>query len=367
MENVYLFSPDTLQSAVRKILSAAGSPDPEAALISERLVKANLTAHDSHGVMRMHQYMEALRGGVIQPGRKAEMVLDSGSTAVLKGNRGFGQTIATEAMRVAITKAKEFNLAAVGVTDLHHVGRLADYVVLAAQQDLVALMFTATGGFNPLVAPYGGSARRMATNPFAAAFPSDRESPIVMDFASSTYAEGKFRVMRDAGGHMPPNVLLDKDGKPSVDPNDLYGGGAIRPLGGDQGYKGYLLNFLIEVLGGILTDGGYMGKEEKPPFNNSSLMIVLNVAFYRALPDFKQELEGLIAYLKGTREAEGQHVLYPGEKEALMEQKRRAAGIPLPKTTVEELQFELDHFKVGGNLLSQGKESKEAIWGQGAS
>jgi len=367
MDPVYLFSPDTLQSTARKILSAAGSPGSEADLISGRLIKANLTAHDSHGMIRLHQYMDTLRQGVIHPGRKAEMVRDNGSTAVMKGNRGFGQSIATEAMKVAIAKAKEFNLAAVGVTDLHHIGRLADYVVLAAQQNLVALMFTSTGGFSHLVAPYGGNARRMSTNPFAAAFPSDREWPIVMDFASSAYAEGKFKVMRDAGGHMPPNVLLDKDGNPSVDPNDLYGGGAIRPLGGDQGYKGYLLNFLIEVVGGILTNGGCLGKEEKPLFNNSSMIIALNVASYRALPDFKQELEGLIAYLKGTREAEGQHVLYPGEKEVLMEKQRRAAGIPLPKATVEGLQFELDHFKLGGNLLSQGKESKDGYSMKGAS
>lgn len=367
MDSVYLYPPDVLQSTARKILSAAGSPDAEADLISKRLVGANLTAHDSHGMIRLHQYMDVLRSGVIKPGQKAEMVKDNGSTAVMKGNRGFGQTIATEAMKVAIAKAKEFNLAAVGVMDLHHIGRLADYVVLAAQQNLVALMFTSTGGFSRLVTPFGGNERRMSTNPFAAAFPSDRAAPIVMDFASSAYAEGKFKVMRDAGGQMPPNVLLDKEGAPSTDPNDLYGGGAIRPLGGDQGYKGYLLNFLIEVLGGILTDGGHLGKEERPLFSNSSLMIVLNVASYRALPDFKRELEALIAYLKGTRPADGQHVLYPGEKEVLMEQKRRAEGIPLPKATVEGLQFELDHFKIGGNLLNQGKETTQAYSMKGAS
>ncbi len=367
MDSVYLFSHDTLQSTARDILLAAGSPSAEATLISEQLIRANLTAHDSHGIIRLHQYMDSLRSGAIKPGRKVEFVRDSGSTAVLKGNRGFGQTIATEAMKIAIARAKEYNLAAVGVTDLHHIGRLADYVVMAAQQNLVALMFTSTGGFSRLVAPFGGNERRMSTNPFAAAFPSDREWPIVMDFASSAYAEGKFKVMRDAGGQMPPNVLLDKDGQPSTNPHDLYGGGAIRPLGGDQGYKGYLLNFLIEVLGGILTDGGHLGKAEQPLFNNSSLMIVLNVAAYRALPDFKRELENLIAYLKQARAADGSGVLYPGEKEQLMERKRRAGGIPLPKATVEGLQFELDHFKLGGNLLALGKETQEAAFSYGAS
>lgn len=367
MENVYLFAPNILESTARAVLSAAGSPPAEAELVAQRLVKANLTGHDSHGIIRLHQYMDWLRAGTLKPGRHVEVVRDSGSTAVLTGHRGFGQTIATEAMTIAIAKAREHNLAAVGVRDLLHVGRLADYVVLAARQGLVALMFTCTGGFSHLVAPFGGFQRRMSTNPLAAAFPSDRDQPIVMDFASSAYAEGKFKVMRDAGGQMPPHVLLDKDGRPSVNPHDLYAGGAIRPLGGDQGYKGYLLNFLIEVLGGILTEGGHMGKEEKPLFSNSSLMIVLNVTAYRALPDFKRELENLIAYLKGAHSAEGQQVLYPGEKEALMEQRRRAEGIPLPKATVEGLQFELDHFELGGNLLSQGRAAPGAYSLHGAS
>src|SRR5574341_2081035 len=249
MDKVYLFPAAALQEASRNILLAAGSPPAEADLVAGRLVRANLTAHDSHGVIRLHQYMEHMRLGAIKPGQKPDFARDNGSTALMDGNRGFGQTIATAAMQVAIARAREHNVAAIGVTNLHHVGRLADYVVMAARENLIGLMFTSTGGFSHLVTPFGANQRRMSTNPFAAAFPGDRAEPVVMDFASSAYAEGKFKVMRDAQGKMPPQVLLDPEGRPSTDPNDLYAGGAIRPLGGDQGYKGYLLNFLIEVLG----------------------------------------------------------------------------------------------------------------------
>ncbi len=362
MATVYLFPHARLEQVTHDILIGAGSPEPEAALLAERLVKSNLTGHDSHGIIRIPRYMQWLREGVIHPGQKADFVRDNGSTAVMSGHRGYGHVIANEAMRVAIARAREHMVSAIGVTDLTHIGRLADYAVLASEADQIGLVFTATGGFSKLVAPFGGSERRMSTNPLAVAFPSDRADPIVFDFASSAYAEGKFRVFSEGKVQTPPNVLLDKDGHPSTDPDDLYAGGAIRPLGGDQGYKGYLLNFMMEVLGGLLTGGGFVGKEEHPPFNNCSLMICLNVSAFREVPAFKAELEQLIAYLKATRPADGEEVLYPGEKEARKEADRRANGVPLAETTVQNLQAEMERYGVAGELVADGTPTDAAAW-----
>ena len=112
-----------------------------------------------------------------------------------------------------------------------------------------------------------------------------------------------------------PEVLIDKHGNPTTNPADFYDGGALLPLGGVQGYKGYLLNFMVEVLAGLLTGGGHAGGNEKAPFNNCTLMIAINVQKFRELPLFKSELEGMIKFLKDTPVAEGKEVLYPGEKE----------------------------------------------------
>ena len=362
MDTVYLFPHERLQQVTHDILIGAGSPTPEAALVAQRLVKSNLTGHDSHGVIRIPRYMDWVRDGTIQPGQQVDFLRDNGSTAVITGHRGYGQVVATEAMKVAIQRAREHMVAAIGVTDLTHIGRLADYVVMAADAGMIGLVFTSTGGFSRLVAPFGGAERRMSTNPMAVAFPSDREYPVVMDFASSAYAEGKFRVFNEAHVPTPPGILLDKEGRPSTDPEDLYQGGAILPLGGDQGYKGYLLNFMMEVLGGLLTGGGFVGKEENPRFNNCSLMVVLNVSAFRELPAFKAELEELIAYLKASRVAEGNEVLYPGEKEARKEAERRAKGVPLAETTVGKLQDEMKRYGVPGELLADGTVAPDAAW-----
>ena len=362
MDKVYHFDSGELQQVAQAIFQGAGSPEGEAHLVSSMLMKSSLTGHDSHGIIRIPRYMGWVRDGTIQPGQKVDFVRDNGSTAVLTGNRGYGQVGATEAMRVAISRAKEHNVVAVGVTDLTHVGRLADYSIAACKAGMIGMVFTATGGYSKLVAPFGGAERRMSTNPIAVGFPSDREGPVVFDLATSAYAEGKFRVFREGGVPTPPDILLDPAGKPSTDPEDLYRGGAILPLGGAQGYKGYLLNFLVEVLGGLLTGGGFVGKEEDPPFNNCTMMIVLNVAAFREMPVFKAELEALIAYLKETVPLDGGEVLYPGEKEVRLEAHRRANGVPLAETSIGNIQEEMERYGVTGNLLAMGRLSEAPAW-----
>lgn len=362
MDTIYRIPAVAMEEVAKGIFKGAGSPEDEAALIAERLVISNLTGHDSHGVIRIPRYMGWVRDGTIQPGQKVDFLRDNGSTAVLTHHRGYGQTGANAAVKVAIERAREFQIAAVGVTDLTHIGRLADYAEMAAEEGMIAMIFTATGGFSKLVAPYGGATRRMSTNPIAVGFPSDREYPLVFDMATSAYAEGKFRVFMEGGVQTPEGVLLNPDGKPSTDPNDLYAGGAIRPLGGDQGYKGYLLNFLVEVLGGLLTGGGFVGNEENPPFNNCTMFIVLNVATFRELPAFKSEMEQFIAYLKDTPPLGGGEVLYPGEKEARIRQDRSANGIPLAETTIGNIQEEMFTYGVSGDLKSLGTVSKDAAW-----
>ena len=157
MDKVYLFPWEPIQAHAKSILLGGGSPEAEAELVSQRLVKANLTGHDSHGLIRLTQYMERVRDGSYNAGAQTTLLKDSGTMAVYSGNWGFGQPHATEAMRQAIGKAKEHMVSAVSVTNLGHIGRLADYACMAADEGMIGLVFTATGGMSFLVAPFGGA------------------------------------------------------------------------------------------------------------------------------------------------------------------------------------------------------------------
>lgn len=352
MSETRYFPPEPLQQACTALIEAAGSPPAEAAQVSRQLVKANLTGHDSHGVIRLSHYLELVRKGDLVPDRHLAVLSDKGAAAVVSGNWGYGQVVATEAMALAIDKAREHHVSSVAITELNHIGRLADYAVQAAQADMIGMVFTSGGGYYLSVAPFGGAQGRMGTNPIAVAFPSRREWPIVFDMATSALAEGKFKVMVDAHKAAPEGLLIDKEGRPTTNPNDLYDGGAILPVGGPQGYKGYLLNFLVEVLAGLLTGGGYSGHYPREGLNNCTMFIVLDVAAFRTLGDFESELEGFVSYLKATRPQPGGEVLYPGEVEMRRETERRSQGIPLAADTVAALQRELDRYGVGTQLVA---------------
>lgn len=355
MNDMHYFRPETLSQTVSALCRASGSPQDEAELVSHRLLKADLTGHPSHGIIRIPLYMRMLRYNLIRPGAIPEFICNSGATALINGNRCYGQVGAEKAMSVAIEKALEHGIAGVGVTNLAHIGRLADYANSASKANCLGLVFTSCGGVSSLVTPYEGLSRRMATNPMALGVPSDREYPIVMDMATSVFAEGKLRVMLAAGKSAPEKTLLDKNGNPTTNPADFYDGGALLPLGGAQGYKGYLLNFMVEVLAGLLTGGGYAGGDGKAPFNNCTLMIVIDVKKFREVPLFKSELESMIKFLKESPVAKGKEVLYPGEKELRHEKEILQSGVPLAEPSVREIQEELDRYQVPIQLADLGQ------------
>jgi LDH2 family malate/lactate/ureidoglycolate dehydrogenase len=163
--------------------------------------------------------------------------------------------------------------------------------------------------------------------------------------------------LRASGKPAPENTLIDKEGQPTTNPHDLYEGGAIQPLGGQQGYKGYLLNFMVEVMAGLLTGGNCIGVVENPIFNNCTMMIVINVERFREMPQFKTELERMIKYLKESPVLEGKEVLYPGEVEVRLEEEIRKTGIPLPVRTVGRIQEEMDHYGVSLQLEGFGRST----------
>ena len=115
----------------------------------------------------------AIRGrsenGGIDPKSPVTVTAETPVTARLDGGRGFGQVVARRGTEMAIAKAKASGLAAVGLSRTTHVGRLADYAEMAARQGLVGMLWVnAVHGLN--VAPWGGAARRLGTNPTPSAF-----------------------------------------------------------------------------------------------------------------------------------------------------------------------------------------------------
>ena len=147
---------------------ASGSSRAEAERIAHYLVAANLTGHDSHGVVRVSRYLQMLKEGMVYADRAVEIVTETPIMAMVDGHSGYGQTVAPEAVAIGIRKCKEMGLSAVGLRNAGHIGRVADWAEMAAAEGLVSVHFVNAAG-SPLVAPFGGAERRFSTAPFCVA------------------------------------------------------------------------------------------------------------------------------------------------------------------------------------------------------
>lgn len=82
-------------------------------------------------------------------------------------------------MERALALAKQHGPSAAGLNNCGHVGRLGEWVELAATQNAAALAFCNGGGATGIVTPFGGAERLLATNPIAAALPVGDQPPIL--------------------------------------------------------------------------------------------------------------------------------------------------------------------------------------------
>ncbi|MEZ4512621.1 MAG: Ldh family oxidoreductase [Chloroflexota bacterium] len=336
---------ERLTNLVQAIFMAAGATEANAIRVANSLVAANLTGHDSHGVIRTVQYVAAIEVGRIDPQATPVVAEEMGAISKVDARGGFGQVGAEFAMQVSIAKAKTHGVAATTLHNSDHIGRVGEWVAMAAEANLIGLAFCNGAGPGGLVTPYGGMERKLGTNPFAAAVPINGRSPFILDFATSVLAEGKVRVARNAGKPLAEGVILDKAGHPSTNPHDLYEGGMLLPAGL---YKGYGLSLLIELLGGVLTGMGNPALPEYDRFYNGVLFIVLAIEPFRPLADFLLDAGRLAEAVTATKPAPGSHgVLLPGEPEEQTAFMRCRDGIPLDETTWGELTAVGERLGVG--------------------
>jgi LDH2 family malate/lactate/ureidoglycolate dehydrogenase len=323
---------DTLTAFAVAAYEAAGTPKEHARTVAAHQVGANLVGHDSHGVVLLPTYVDRIDRGHIVPAAQPEILSESPATLAVNGRWGFGPVISEWTMERLIAKARQTRIAAGTVREQSHVGRLADYPLMAARAGIIGLMMADSGQSAKAVAPFGGREARLGTNPICIAFPSDLAGPVFIDMATSAVAAGKLNLARAQGKPIPLGWLLDRDGKPTTNPNAQLEGGVMLPLGGPEGHKGYGLSFAVETLAAVLPGLGF-GVDPKGRHNDGTFMLVVDPAAFSPT-DFKAEVEAFVRYLKATPPAEGfAEVLYPGEIEHRTEQRRRREGISIEDAT----------------------------------
>ncbi len=310
----------------------AGVPDAYARVVADSLVDANLRGHDSHGVMRAPFYLGRLKDGGLDPHATLVVEKETASSLVGDGGWGLGQIVARDLMERLIAKCATSAIACGTLKRSTHIGRLGEYAELAAAQGYMSLIVANTHGAAQRVAPVGGKRPRLGTNPICIGMPGGAEGPFIFDIGTSATAEGKVRVKKIAGQPVPLGWILDPEGQPTTDPNQLYGDppGTILPLGGDQAYKGFGLAFMIEMISGGLSGGQCAYPNPPPPVGNAACFLVINPEFFGGTEHLRHEVAQLETYVRGVPRIDGAgEITLPGDPERRTLAQRRVHGIPL--------------------------------------
>jgi len=339
-----VISADILTELVTEIFERASCSSEESLRIARNLVEANLTGHDSHGVVRVARYVDWLAQGVQLADQTLEILIDEPTLMLVDGRYGMGQTVGPLAVELGIERATEHGLAIIALRKAGHLGRIGAFAEQAAAAGLVSMHIVNVAN-SKLVAPFGSKDRRMGTNPYAFGVPRPEAPPVIHDFATSIVAEGKAMVALHGGPAVPDNALVDPDGitgdpsvlydiRPGERPNPNAGPGALRSMGE---HKGSGLAVMCELLAGALTGTGTAGPGDIR-FANGMLSIYIDPA--RIDPDdtFAGDVTTYIDwFLAATPLDQGDPVRLPGDLERERRAEREANGLELPADLWESI------------------------------
>ena len=225
----------------------------------------------------------------------------------------------------------------------HHVGRVGTYGEQAVEHGLVSIFFVNVLIVPGRVAPWGGIAGRLGTDPICIAFPgTKRLAPFVLDFATSRVAAGKVRVALNEKKQVPTGWIIDAEGRDSTNPGTFFGrspadgGGALLPFGE---HKGSGLSVACELLAGVLTGAGAIhdGLPNRG-VQNGMFAILIDPEQFADRDWLEGEMERLIDWVKSSPPRDGtEAVLVAGEPERISMARRLKDGIPIDDTSWGEL------------------------------
>ena len=324
---------EILQRFVQCIFEQAGASADNAFAVAQHLVDANLAGHDSHGIIRVPEYLRDIAGGALEPGAAPAVHTMSAVAALVDGNWGFGQVAARAATDVGIELATDTGMSGVGIVRCHHLGRMGDYTERVARAGCV--MVATAGGHPPVAVGYGGRDRLIGANPIAACFPTGDESPLLVDMATTSVAVGKIMVAAAHGEQVPPGILVDASGAPTSDPAAFAAGGALTPFGG---HKGYALALFSELLTTALVGSPSDGEVRGGVFaKQAALFIVLRLDLWRPPADVAGTANSRLAAIRSSAPVDPRgSVQVPGDPERDA-RKRHIKGVSIEEATLDSV------------------------------
>jgi LDH2 family malate/lactate/ureidoglycolate dehydrogenase len=344
--------PEKLKAFCTEVLSAAGLPADDAALISDTLVHANLSGVHSHGVSKLSDYLVRMDNNLVTKETPIKIEAESPTTAIIDAQNGWGQVASQKAVEIAIKKAKEFGSSWVGVNNSNHYGTAAYWTSQIASNGMIGISMTNT---SPVMVPFGSKTPTLGTNPICIAVPSASGKPIMLDMATSNQARGKITLAAKNGDSIPKDWAITIDGQETDNAQEALKG-SLLPFGGA---KGSGLAIMVDILTGVLTGSLYGSQiprfyDDPVPQNLGHMFAAINI---ESMLPFEMFLQRMTDKERETREsapAPGfNQVFMPGDLEYLRAEEHRKSGIPLRPEIHSELLNTAKRYGVNTVLVDE--------------
>ena len=266
-----------LDALVKKALLALGLTSRESNIIAEVLSYAELRG-------KQQGYIKILERTVVPDSNRTAIGIEQRAASVyhVEANGNPGMVVLREAADIAIN-ACELHGVAISATcgTATSTGSIGYYAERIAQHGFIGIIMA---GSPKVVALHGGKSRAVGTNPLAVAFPS-LEKPLVIDMATSAITWFDVIHAEREGVELPPNVVLDHEGSPTVDPEAALRG-LLKTFGGA---KGSALALMIEMLTGPMTGASILGDKAD---RRGNLVLAFNPALLN--PDHRKQVSALL-------------------------------------------------------------------------
>ncbi len=275
---------DQIEDASFNALRAHGAADWIAREVAKAVRRAEQTGNVICGLYYLESYCTQLASGRVSGVAEPEVTRPRPGAVMADAKFGFAQPAFTRGFAEACAAARDNGVATLAVAHAHTCTSLGFFTEQFAREGLIAIGMT---NASPVVAPPGGNAKTIGTNPIAMSVPG-REGGVAMhfDFSTSAVALGKITMAKAAGENIPLGWAVDASGAPTTDPEAALGGALVSA----GGYKGWGFGLMVELLAAGMTgsvnslDVAGLKLPDGAPHGLGQFYIVMDASTYG--PDF---------------------------------------------------------------------------------
>jgi (2R)-3-sulfolactate dehydrogenase (NADP+) len=302
-----------IEELCKQALVTHGAGDWQADCVARAVARAEQMGNVICGLYYLESYCRQLKSGRVDGTADPAVTTPRPGSVSVDAKFGFAQPAFARGLPAAVAAARANGIASLAICHSHTCTSLGYFTEQIAHEGLIGIGFT---NASAIVAGPGGRTPVLGTNPIAFTFPGNGAPAMHADFSTAAVALGKITMAKTACERIPPGWAVDKQGRPTTDPDEALAGALVSAAG----YKGWALGLLVEFLAAGLTGSrGSLGVKglkmaEGPPHDLGQTYILIDPASHGGdLPACIAQVSDALAEdpevrIPGSRRAQPEHV-----------------------------------------------------------